>query len=480
MQNANDGHQENNNKDYNDKVRQVFPGASINKDLIRRNDNPDLPRYIFEWLLSKFIEDGTLSYEQKRKLQDLIEKHVPDPEQLERYKFLILKQNKPQKILNHFKVTLNSKTEKYQVKFPFFSAESNNVEIRDDIVEKNQSLLENGLWGIAKIENNQWSERPFSINQFIPVCIQDVKLDSFIRARNSFSTNQWIDLLINTMGLNPAGYPGTREKIHLIARLIPYVEKNYNLIEMGLKGTGKSFLHKNISTRSFVIGGGTVTRAQLFYHIGKHQKGLIPSHDVVVFDDFSNMEIRDTSQVIGKMKNYMEDGIIDVGSFRETAHCSVVIMGNVIVDRYGDPVSKFYFKLLPPAMRESAFLDRICAFIPGWKLHPVRKKDLSISYGLIGDWFSELMHALRRKNFNAEITENIEFTGYPGRQRDIKAMKKTVSGLIKLMFPDGNIGIDEWTLLGDIAAELRQNVLDQLAKIDGEYHNYKVDYILNE
>jgi ATP-dependent Lon protease len=414
------------------------------------------------------------------KLYDLIEKHYPEQDKLEYYKYQIIKEKRQIEILNKYRVELDTRSEEYKVYFPFFASESSNVNISENIVDEYKGLLMNGLWGIASISHDPRKSKPISISRFSPVQIEEIHLDKYINARKNFTISEWIGLLINTMGLNPETFSTIYEKMYLISRLIPYVEKNFNLIEMGPKGTGKSYLHKNISTHVHVIGGGTISRAQLFFHLAKREKGILLNNDVVVLDDFSNIKIRGANEVIGKLKNYMADGIIDVGSFKEPAVASIVIMGNVPLTASGVPATNFYFRNLPNEMQESAFLDRISAFIPGWELHPIRQADLSNNYGLIGDWFSEILHSLRRKSFAPQIEEMINFYGEKARRRDILHMINTASGLIKLLFPDGVMDIDDWNLIARFSVNLRQKVLDQLKQIDPEYRDIKLNYQITE
>jgi ATP-dependent Lon protease len=465
---------------YDKKVMAIFNDTCINKVLVNENMARELPRYIFEWLLSKYQEKGQLSPENRNRLRDLIEKHFPDPEKINLYKYRLIRENAELHILNPYRVSIDARTEKYSVYCPFLARETANIDLPDNIVEKNKGLLLNGLWGIASFVHDPNKERPLVIKDFKPVQIEEVHLDQFIKARGSFTLPEWIDLLINTMGLNPASFPSNQEKIYMLARMLPYVEKNLHLIEMGPKGTGKSFIHKNISTHVHVISGGTITRAQLFYHVTKREPGLLIVNDVIVFDDFSNIHVED--EVIGKLKNFMADGIIDVGSFKEPSSASVVLQGNVALDVTGNPANQFCFKNLPKEMQESAFLDRISMFIPGWKLHPIRSADLSVGYGLIGDWFSEILHQMRLRNYMPEVENNIIFGGQKSRMRDINHMKATASALIKLLFPDKDteMEIQDWHFVAGMAVDLRQRVIEQLARIDPEFRDIKLDYQINE
>jgi len=469
-----------NSEEYEEKVKKIFPETSINKKLVQKTRVRDLPNYIFEWLLYKFTENGELTPENKKRLYELIEKHYPDQEKLEYYKYKIIKEQESLNILNRYQITLDARTEDYKVYFPFFASESRNVHILENLVDQNKGLLQSGLWGISKIRHDPSKEKPFVITDFNPVQIEEVFLDNFINARKHFSLPEWVDLLINTVGLNPNEFPTIKEKIYLITRIIPYVQGNFNLIEMGPKGTGKSYFHKNISTHVHVIGGGTISRAQLIFHMGKKQKGLLLNNDVVVFDDFSNIKIRGAAEVIGKLKNYMADGIIDVGSFKETANTSIVIMGNVTLTEHGYPANRFYFRNLPKPMQESAFLDRISAFIPGWELHPIRQKDLSNTYGLIGDWFSEILHSIRKKSFIPEVENMIYFKGNKVRKRDVEHAKTTAAGLIKLLFPDGDMDLDDWKLVAKFAVDLRQRVIKQLGRIDPEFNDIILEFSITE
>jgi ATP-dependent Lon protease len=477
-ENVFNGNNEYNNKlkQYNEKVKMIFSETSINKDLVRNSQVKELPRYIYEWLLYKFTENGELSSKNKKKLFDLIEKHYPDPEKIELYKYQIIKEQKTLSILNKYKVILNARSGNYEVYFPFFANESKNVNLIESIVDKYKGLLVNGIWGIASIVSDPTKDRPFTMNSFSPVQIEEVHFNKFINARKSFTLLEWMDLLINTMGLKPNQFPSISEKMYLITRLIPYVQNNFNMIEMGPKGTGKSFLHKNISTYVHVISGGTISRAELIFHVGKGKKGLLLTNDVVVFDDFSNIKLQNANEVIGKLKNYMADGLIDVGSFKENSNAAIIIMGNVELNEDGIPANRFYFRTLPKPMQESAFLDRISAFIPGWKIRPIRQDDLSTDYGLIGDWFSEILHSLKKKNFIYLVEDMVKFRGKKTRARDVEHMKMCASGFIKLLFPDGELDLDDWNLVIKFSVELRQRVIDQLSRIDPEYQDIKFEF----
>ncbi|MHA1767818.1 MAG: BREX system Lon protease-like protein BrxL [Promethearchaeota archaeon] len=468
-------------KNYNDKIKRIFAETSINKVLVRDNLFREIPRYIFEWLLAKFTEEnGILTPENKKKLYQLIEEHFPEPENIEVYKKRILKDYETIHILNKFKVSLNALSQEYEVYFPFFAGDSRYVRIEESIVDQYKGLLLNGLWGIATLVHDPSKNKPFSITSFSPVQLEEVYLEQYVEARKYFSLSEWVDLLINTMGLNPDRFPSIPEKIYLLTRMIPYVQNNYNLVEMGPKGTGKSFFHKNISTHVHVIGGGTISRAELIFHMGKKQKGILFANDVVVFDDFSNIRIVDANEVIGKLKNFMADGLIDVGSFKENSNASIVVMGNVELNEDGIPANRFYFKNLPKAMQESAFLDRISAFIPGWKIHPIAQEDLSEDYGLIGDWFSEILHSLRKKNFMHMVESNIIFRGEKVRARDSFHLKATASGLIKLLFPDGILDYEDWKLIAKFSCDLRQRVIDQLGRIDPEFRDIRFKYEITQ
>jgi len=459
---------------YDLMVKKVFKDACINKMLVHDSHARELPRYIFEWLVSKYQSDGNLTPEAKQELYQLIDEHFPEPERIELYKYRILRQGEEIALLNPLRVRIDSLSNTFVPYMPFFAGESKHLLISDEIVDKNKGLLLNGLWGISTIAPGTSDYKPFKIKSFTPVQIEEVRIEDFIEARGFFSLPEWVDLLINTMGLNPREFPSIAEKVYLVARLIPYVENNFNLVEMGPKGTGKSFIHKNISTHVHVIGGGTVSRAQLFYQLARNERGLLLMNDVVVFDDFSNIRLEQANEVIGKLKNYMADGKVDVGKFNEAATTSVVIMGNVAINEQGEPRERFHFRNLPREMQESAFLDRIAAFIPGWRLHAIRGQDLSSNYGLIGDWFSEVLHQFRRRNhYMADIETKIHFNG---RTRDETCAKATASGLIKLLFPNKNLADEDWRFVAKIAVDMRQRVLDQLAYIDAEFQDKHVSF----
>src|SRR5208337_4232240 len=283
---------------------------------------------------------------------------------------------------------------------------------------------------------------PFYIREFTPLQHTRLNLDDFVEKRSSFTDDEWLDLLVQSIGFNPARFE-RRVKMLMLMRLVPFVESNFNLIELGPRETGKTYTFRNTSSRAFVVSGGKATPASLFYNKASRKLGVIGLKQLVFFDEIANTRFDDAEASISMLKDYMQTGKFSRGDQEFTAPCSVVLGGNI-----------------------DTFLDRIHAYLPGWEMPKIRPENYSTGYGLLTDYMAEIFAELRRRNFQTHINACVEMGDMTGRNQD--AIKKTTAGLLKLLHPDrapDSVTREELAPLLEIAVEMRKRVTDQLAKI---------------
>jgi ATP-dependent Lon protease len=298
-----------------------------------------------------------------------------------------------------------------------------------------------------------------------------------VEARPYFSFEEWIDVLINTIGLEPRVY-SPRQKLILLTRLIPIVEGNTNMAEFGPRQTGKTYLYRNLSNYVRIISGGNITPAALFYNLRTRTPGELAVKDAVVFDEISKVRFSNPDEMMGKIKDYMESGHYERGIKKVVSDSSLVFMGNVAVETTAEgyiPIEDLTY-VLPESMRDSAFIDRIHGLIPGWELPKISqsKYHLSKEYGIASDYYAEALHTMRKETLAPLVSRHIELSDN-FKIRDEKSVKRVVSGLIKLLFPDGSLNPTELRIIIDIAVEYRQRVRDWLHKIaPGEFPKEKL------
>lgn len=370
-----------------------------------------------------------------------------------------------------------------------------NQHIRIDshlISEYGEVLLTTGAWGVFKIvydESYVMRNKlfPFLVTEFRPMQIIGIDLDAWIKRRIHFTDQQWLDLLINSIGFDPDCLSG-EEKLLYIIRMIPFVEANVNFVELGPTLTGKTFTYQSLSSHGFVISGGQTTIASLFYNKLQRQLGLVGYKDVILFDEFagghSGNKWSGQGDLIDMLKDFMNSGRFGRGTAEFASDCSIMFAGNIDCDRSKKTVSTRYrslFSPLPQSINQDrAFLDRIHGFLPGWKYPKILESQLAKKYGFAADYFSEIMHKMRNKNYAPVILSNVDF-GKIGL-RDQRSLVRIGSGMLKLMFPHKTVETiepSELKIVLDVAIDLRQRVLDQLAIISpGEFRDVKLKYLI--
>jgi len=455
--------------DLKSKLIKEFSSVVSNKELMASEAiTKRLPSFISEWLIGKFYA-GRRTKEAKKKLHSFIYNHLPPKSKKEVVK-AELREIGTYKLIDEFSVITSLEQDRYVLKIP--ALDITNAEINEHLVSQHKLLLSGGLWGAGVLTYDK-NTRKITMTDFQPLQISNVDLDFFIQKRASFTIDEWIQLLFHTQGLNPDFYQDKNTKIHILARLIPIVEQNVNIIEFSSKGTGKSHVFKNLSHYVHLISGGAVTKAQLFYDLRTPPTpGLILLNDAIVFDEIQTISFDRPDEIVGILKDYMESGSFSRGKQKALATSSIVMLGNIKLDKNLQPLDRIYFYNLPKPMQESALIDRIHGLIPGWEIPKIGQSDLVFSrgYGLAVDYFSEILHLLKdRLEYQEYIKSKVKITGTKD-YRDEKAVYILASGLCKLLFPDLNVTDDELERYClNYAIRYRQIVKDQLVNMDPEF-----------
>jgi ATP-dependent Lon protease len=463
------------------KVQELMPDRIILKSLTRWNDAyKEFPRFVMEYLVARFVDPSNPVMGQS-KIDRILTENWVDSSEKELIKSRI-KEKGVYKLLGSLQVRLDAAKDHYWVTLPVIG--ENTVRItRNILVEHGDSLLAGGAWGTCTMEydnNYKIGSRiyPFVVTDFRPFQITRVSLEDYIEKRKHFETGEWIDLLTNTIGFNPNHFT-LRQKMLYLLRLVPFVEKNYNMIELGPRETGKTYTYRNTSSRSFVISGGSTTPATLFYNKAAKRLGIIGQRDVVYFDEIGRTRFTDADATVNILKDYMQTGQFSRGDQEFTSGASIVLGGNIEVESDNGrsrPSLRYphWLAVLPTELNtDTAFIDRLHAYLPGWELTKIKRHYFAQGFGFMTDYFAEILKRLREKNIQPLVTARIDFSGETSRNQD--SVQKTISGLVKLIFPQkdvDSIGRDELEMCLRLALEARKIVQDQMAVISpGEYQN---------
>lgn len=455
----------------------------VDKGIANMQDIRRVPKFVSEHLLTKISnesDEGKFN-ERLMKMIELVNTLYPEAKDKDKILDKVIIKRQVHKIIDEIKVEIDEKNELRMALIPTLNL--HNVMILDSIVDQNEQLLSTGIWGISTIrysdpiedESGNKLTLPVLIEDFKPFHISNINVNEFIEKREHFTTEEWIDILINTTGLNPEVYT-ERQKLLLVSRFIPVIENNVNLMEFGPRATGKTFFYRNISFYNRIISGGKITPAQLFYHIARRTVGEIGMKDCIVFDEVAKLKLSDPNEIMGKMKDYMVDGHFERGPKKGTSLCSLVFMGNIEVSNYL-PVEDINYAL-PEFMRnDTAFIDRIHGIIPGWEIPKIRKSEdhLSKNYGFSVDFFSEILHELRKIDFTPLIRERVELQNIT--IRDEIGIYRLASGMAKVLFPNKQIDRKDLEMIMHLVIEYRQKIADLLYKMaPGEFERKNITY----
>ncbi len=458
-----------------------FTGKVVRKDLTKLvKEGANVPVYVLEYLLGNYcasndpevIEDGLNTV--KKVLAD----NYVRPDEAEKVKSTI-RERGSLKIIDKVTVTLNEKRDVYEALLSNLGTKG--VEIPTGTVKKYEKLLAGGIWSIITMQyyfEEGQKGSPFVIEELKPIQMPNMDMDELFEGRRYFTEEQWIDVLLRSCGYEPTQFE-SRVKWHLLCRLVPLVENNFNVCELGPRGTGKSHIYKEISPNSILISGGQTTVANLFYNLARRQVGLVGLWDVVAFDEVAGISFKDKDGV-SIMKDYMASGSFARGRDSINAYASMVFVGNI--NQPVDTLVKTSHLLapFPETMIDSAFFDRFHTYIPGWEIPKMRPEFFTNQYGLIVDYFAEWVREMRKRNFGDAISKYFKL-GRDLNQRDSIAVKHTVSGLLKLLYPHEDYDKDAVRRCLEYALESRRRVKEQLKKIGGmEFYDVHFSYIDTE
>ena len=456
--------------DLQQKVMNAFIGKVVRKDLafLVKGGQP-VPTYVLEYLLGQYCasDDEEIINEGLEKVKQVIQNNYVHRAEAESVKGII-RENGRHRIIDKVTVVLNEKNDEYQATFANLGLTG--VPIGTDYVRKNPKLLSgNGVWCIVTIGyiSGESVKVRWEIQTLKPIQISNIDLQEYIDQRKNFTTEEWIDFLIHTVGLNPEAM-NRREKFITQARLLPHVENNFNFMELGPKGTGKSHVFQELSPYGVLVSGGDVTSARLFVKIqgNKEILGLVGYWDVVAWDEFEQQKGRNVDAVlIDTMQNYLANKSFNRGKGTHEASASMSFVGNT---KHTVPYmlkNSHLFESIPTQFIKGAFLDRIHLYNPGWEIKMLKKNSFSKGYGLITDYIAAVLHEMRNDDRTAVLNDYAKFDGSLS-ERDHLAIRKTFSGMMKLIYPDGKMTDQEAYELVDFAAEGRKRVKDQLYVID--------------
>lgn len=460
------------------KLNEFYAGKVVRKDLTKSiKEGANVPSYVLEYLLGMYcatdneedIERGVAMVKQ------VLANNFVRPDEAEKIKSKIRERGQ-YKIIDKVSAKLNEHTDCYEGQI--FNINISRLHIDDSYIKKYEKLLCGGIWCIIDMEYNydeNTKSSPFQIVSLKPIQMPATDLDEYIDNRKHFTLDEWIEVICRSVGMEPTNLD-EQTRWHLVARMIPFVENNYNICELGPRGTGKSYVYDELSPYSILISGGQTTVANLFYNMGRHTVGLVGTWDVVAFDEVAgiNMKDKDGIQI---MKGYMANGSFSRGKESINANASMVFVGNINGSIENLVKVSHLLSPFPKDMIDTAFFDRFHHYLPGWEIPKMRPEYFTDAYGFISDYFSECLREMRKRSFSDAIQKYFRL-GKDLNQRDVIAVKKTVSGLLKLLFPDGNFGKEDVRLCLEYALVGRRRIKEQLKKIGGlEFYDVHFSYI---
>ena len=452
------------------KIIEAFEGKVVRKDLaFEVKGGLPVPTYVLEYLLGQYCasNDEQIIREGVEKVKDIIRNNYINRAEAEEIKGKI-RENGRFRIIDKISAVLNEKKDCYEAVFANLGLRG--VPLATDFVTKNPKLLSgNGVWSIITIGYIPGDDVPtrWDVQTLKPIQISNIDLKEFIDQRPKFTTDEWIDFMVQTVGLNPERL-NRREKMIVLARLLPYVENNYNFMELGPKGTGKSHVYQEFSPYGVLVSGGDVTSARLFVKMSGNKEilGLVGYWDLVAWDEYEQQKGKNIDAVmIDTMQNYLANKSFNRGKGSHEASASMCFVGNT---KHTVPFmlkNSHLFESIPTAFIKGAFLDRIHLYNPGWEMKMLKKDSFTKGFGLITDYISAVLHEMRNLDLSAQMNKYVKFSGTLS-ERDHLAIRKTFSGMIKLLYPDGNYTDEEALEIIEFAAEGRKRVKDQLYLID--------------
>ena len=478
-----DEKQNENIEEINTKLYKYFSGKIVRKDLTKKiKEGASVPVYVLEYLLGMYcsstndedIEEGL------KTVKKILAENYVRPDESEKIKSK-LRENASYTVIDKVTVKLNLRENRYEAEFSNLALKG--IPISDAYPSKYERLLGGGIWSIVQLEyfydEGDKNRNPVTIRKLTPVQMPEIDFEEFKQMRENFTDEEWIDIILRSTGMEPDKFNERVKWLHL-ARLIPLVENNYNFCELGPRGTGKSHVYKEISPNSILVSGGQTTVANLFYNMGKGTMGLVGLWDCVAFDEVAGIKFKDQDGV-QIMKDYMASGSFARGKEEKNATAGMVFVGNI--NQSVDILLKtsHLFDPFPDVMgQDTAFLDRMHCYLPGWEIPKYRPEFFTDNYGFITDYYAEIMRELRKISYS-DAHDKYFRLGNQLNQRDVIAVKRTVSGMIKLVYPHGKFKKKDVEKILRFSLEMRRRVKEQLKKIGGmEFYDVNFSYISND
>lgn len=465
--------------DLNEKLKHYFEGKIVRKDLTKRvKEDANVPVYVLEYLLGKYCsQDESLVEQGVQTVKDILANNYVRPDEAQKI-LSKLKENGSYSVIDVVTVKLDYKFDTYLATFSNLGLKD--IPINPEIPQRYERLLGGNLWCMISLEYD-FDEADFRLNtikirDLQPIQLPNIDLDDILLNRKYFTKDEWIDVLLRSCGMEPTQFD-ERVKMLLIARLVPLVQNNFNLCELGPRGTGKSHIYKEISPNSILVSGGQTTVANLFYNMNTKQIGLVGMWDCVAFDEVAGIKFKDQDG-IAIMKDFMASGSFSRGKEEKGANASMVFVGNINQSVESLLKTSTLFDPFPPEIgADSAFLDRMHCYIPGWEIPKYRPEFFTNDYGFITDYLSEFFREMRKRSFTDSYLKYFKL-GQDLNQRDTIAVERMVSGLVKLIYPDGEFDKEDIREILTLALESRRRVKEQLKKISGlEFHEVNFSYI---
>ena len=465
--------------DLDIKLNEHFGGKVVRKDLTKLvKGNAIVPTYVLEYLLGQYCatDDEETIIQGIETVKNIISQHFVHRDEAQLIKSTI-RDKGSHRIIDKVSVKLNEQKDQHEAYFANLGLKK--VAINDDIIKSHKKLLSGGVWCIITmgyVSNDERDSSPWIIESLKPIQVSNADLDEYKEARRSFSKDEWINTLMQTIGLNPEEFTN-RSKLLQLSRLVPFVENNYNLIELGPKGTGKSHIYSEMSPHGILISGGEVTKAKLFVNNSNGEIGLVGYWDCVAYDEFAGKAKKTDKGLVDIMKNYMANKSFSRGTQVYGASASMVFVGNT--DHSVPYMLKHsnLFEALPQSYYDAAFLDRIHSYIPGWEIQKLRNEMFTDNYGFIVDYLAEVLKDLRKEDYMQEYKKYFELSNSI-TTRDKDSIAKTYSGMVKVIYPNGEMTEKEATELINLAIESRMRVKQQLVKMDETFEEVDFSYII--
>lgn len=466
-------------KELDIKLNEHFGGKVVRKDLTKLvKGNAIVPTYVLEYLLGQYCatDDEETINQGVETVKSIIAKHFVHRDEAQIIMSTV-REKGSHRIIDKIAVRLNDKKDQYEASFANLGLKG--IPIADAVIKEHQKLLSSGVWCIltlAYFSSDENDATPWTIESIKPIQISNADVEEYKEARTKFSTEEWIDCLMQSIGLNPAEFT-KRSKLLQLTRLVPFVENNYNLIELGPKGTGKSHIFSELSPHGMLISGGEVSKAKLFVNNSSGDIGLVGYWDVVAYDEFAGKTKKVDRGLVDILKNYMANKSFSRGTQVYGASASMVFVGNTdhsvpYMMKHSD-----LFDALPKDYYDTAFLDRMHAYLPGWEVLKLRNDMFTSDYGFIVDYLAEILKDLRKEDRTHDYDQYFELSDSI-TTRDKTSIEKTFAGLIKVIYPHGGFGEEEAKEILDFAIENRKRVKQQLQKMDETFEEVDFSYTI--